>query len=115
MKICGNCGMSNGDDAKFCVSCGSNVTDLRKVPEKTKYQQYSPPQSSVGFGNKQTGEHLVMHCTHCGAEGQGNFSKDSGRLDSKWGMTSFKVTIMTCNRCGHVELFNKGRSIFDFD
>jgi hypothetical protein len=115
MKICQNCGNSNGDDAKFCVSCGSNVSEVRAAPQQTNHQQYTPPQTSVGFGDKATGEHLIMHCTHCGNQGQENFSKDSGRLDSKWGMTSFKVIMMSCNKCGHVELFNKGRSIFDFD
>lgn len=114
MKICQTCGTSNNDDAKFCVSCGSNVSDA-KPPAPQQQPDYQAPQTSVGFGHKPTGESLVMHCTMCGAEGNQAFAKDSGRLDSKWGMTSFKVTIMTCKNCGHVELFNKGRSIFDFD
>ena len=56
-----------------------------------------------------------LRCIHCGNSGIHNFKQDEGKLDSKWGMTAFKVIILTCNACGHIELFNKGRTIFDFD
>ncbi len=106
---CETCGKENGEGAKFCKSCGSTLGTRSSGGQET-FQPKS--QQSVGFGDRATGEHLVLHCTLCGGQ---DFAKDKGRLDSKWGMTSFKVIINTCKRCGHVELFNKGRSIFDFD
>ncbi len=109
MAYCEKCGQENADSAKFCKNCGSNMSQ--------KHQNFAPrvrsrTKESIGFGNRQTGEKLVLHCTLCGHK---DFARDKGRLDSKWGMTSFKVIIMTCKNCGHVELFNKGRSIWDFD
>ncbi|MFW9928603.1 MAG: zinc-ribbon domain-containing protein [Candidatus Thorarchaeota archaeon] len=108
--MCNNCGAKNAQDSKFCSSCGAKMTMYN---DGTSSQQtYGKPQSSIGFGNRYTGENLVLHCTLCGFQ---DFAKDKGRLDSKWGFTSFKVIMMTCKNCGHVEIFNKGRSIFDFD
>jgi uncharacterized OB-fold protein len=108
MVYCEKCGQENASSAKFCKNCGSSTTQ--------KNVGFSPSSSrvieSIGFGDRRTGEKLVIHCTLCGNQ---DFARDKGRLDSKWGFTSFKVIIMTCKNCGHVELFNKGRSIFDFD
>ena len=110
--FCETCGKDNDRNAKFCKSCGSTLgTDkTRSSGGQKTFQPRS--QESVGFGDRATGEHLVLHCTLCGGQ---DFAKDKGRLDSKWGFTSFKIIIQTCQRCGHIELFNKGRSIFDFD
>ncbi|MHA2248338.1 MAG: zinc-ribbon domain-containing protein [Candidatus Hodarchaeales archaeon] len=107
MVYCETCGQENTSSAKFCRSCGAAVG-------KSGYKQtVSPNRSeSIGFGNRGTSEHLVISCSLCGGE---DFARDTGRLDSKWGFTSFKVVMCTCKRCGHIELFNKGRSIFDFD
>ena len=110
MAYCETCGKENNNSAKFCKSCGSafNPSELQKVPSS------SSPNSdvSIGFGHRSTGENLVLHCSLCNSQ---DFAKDSGRLDSKWGWTSFKVIMLSCKRCGHIELFNKGRSIWDFD
>lgn len=111
MIACQNCGTTNDDNAKYCHSCGTEIDHQQNFGN----QQSFDSQQSVGFGMRQTGENLVLHCTLCGNEGSQNFSKDTGRLDSKWGFTSFKMVLMTCNRCGHVEMFNQGRSIFTFD
>ena len=115
MKSCQNCGTSNDDNVKYCHSCGTEIDHQSKSNQQSFNQQNTGYQQSVGFGMHPTGENLVIHCTLCGNEGSENFSKDVGRLDSKWGFTSFKLVMMTCNRCGHVEMFNQGRSIFDFD
>ncbi|MHA2225474.1 MAG: hypothetical protein ACXAC8_09740 [Candidatus Hodarchaeales archaeon] len=111
MVFCETCGQENDGKAKFCRHCGVSISR----ENRTNTTPQPPPlsrQESVGFGDRSTGEHLVIHCTLCGGQ---DFAKDSGRLDSKWGFTSFKVIMMSCRRCGHIELFNKGRSIFDFD
>lgn len=107
MVFCETCGQDNNDQAKFCRSCGAAVG-------KSGYKQTASPSSSesIGFGSRNTGEHLVLHCSLCNGQ---DFAKDTGRLDSKWGFTSFKVIMLSCKKCGHIELFNKGRSIFDFD
>ncbi|MFW9777826.1 MAG: zinc-ribbon domain-containing protein [Candidatus Heimdallarchaeota archaeon] len=104
--FCEKCGVENTATAKFCKSCGNSLQD------NPSSQPMKPDRSSIGFGHRSTGDDLVLHCSLCGHQ---KFAKDSGRLDSKWGFTSFKVAILTCKRCGHVELFNKGRSIWDFD
>lgn len=108
MVYCEKCGQENLGNAKFCKNCGSSISQ-----ENTSYSPGSSRvDESIGFGDRRTGEQLVIRCTLCGNQ---DFARDKGRLDSKWGFTSFKVVIMTCKNCGHIELFNKGRSIFDFD
>ena len=110
MTFCEQCGVNNVAGGKYCKNCG---TKLNSSPSEPSMNREIPPEDqSIGFGHRRTGEHLVLRCTMCGSQ---EFAKDKGRLDSKWGWTSFKVIIMSCKRCGHVELFNKGRSIFDFD
>ncbi|MFX0015257.1 MAG: hypothetical protein ACFFB2_09155 [Promethearchaeota archaeon] len=110
MVYCETCGQENGGKAKFCRFCGASLGSTIQGYEN----QLEPSRGSdsIGFGSRNTGEHLVIRCSLCGGQ---DFAKDTGRLDSKWGFTSFKVVMCTCRRCGHIELFNKGRSIFDFD
>jgi len=43
------------------------------------------------------------------------FDQEQGRMDSRWGMTSHKLVLMICKRCGLVLQFSAGRGIFDFD
>ncbi|MFW9994659.1 MAG: zinc-ribbon domain-containing protein [Candidatus Odinarchaeota archaeon] len=109
MVFCEHCGSDNDSSARFCRSCGK---ELEAQKESFQKPTFSSGEEGVGFGSRSTGENLVLHCSLCGGR---DFAKDTGRLDSKWGFTSFKVVMLTCRRCGHIELFNKGRSIFDFD
>lgn len=110
MVYCETCGQNNTSEAKFCRYCGATIGRSKNVPN---HQNPSPNNSeSIGFGSRSTGDHLVIRCSLCGGQ---DFARDTGRLDSKWGFTSFKVVMCSCRRCGHIELFNKGRSIFDFD
>ena len=54
----------------------------------------------------------VLRCPLCqGTE----FDTQRGRLDSRWGITSHKVVMKICQRCGLVLQFSAGRGIFDFD
>ena len=114
MGYCAVCGQDNEDHANFCRSCGATLTNnsFSKPKRNPPSTSYSKQKESVGFGTRTTGENLVLRCSLCGGE---DFAQDSGRLDSKWGFTSFKVVMLTCKYCGHIELFNKGRSIWDFD
>jgi ribosomal protein L40E len=110
LVYCETCGTENSQTAKYCKSCGGTIL-------RTENKSVSPPippngDTSIGFGHRNTGENLVLRCSLCSGQ---DFAKDSGRLDSKWGWTSFKVIMLSCRRCGHIELFNKGRSIWDFD
>ena len=109
MTYCEACGVDNVQDARYCKSCGANL-DSAQIDKPSTI--VSPQNDSIGFGERRTGENLVLRCTMCGSQ---DFAKDKGRLDSKWGWTSFKVIMMSCKHCGHIELFNKGRSIWDFD
>jgi hypothetical protein len=36
-------------------------------------------------------------------------------MDSKWGLTAHRVTLMICTTCRFVMTFSKGRTIWDFD
>jgi predicted nucleic-acid-binding Zn-ribbon protein len=113
MVFCETCGSENSRNARFCKSCGTSIEQALTDPRAISTAD--PPireEESIGFGSRRTSEHLVLRCSLCGSQ---DFAKDSGRLDSKWGFTSFKVIMLTCKRCGHIELFNKGRSIWDFD
>ena len=113
---CDSCGTENNDRARYCKSCGGSIEVIHTPSHSSSPpQRQAPPirqNDSIGFGHRATGENLVLKCSLCGSQ---DFAKDSGRLDSKWGFTSFKVIMLTCRRCGHIELFNKGRSIWDFD
>ena len=54
----------------------------------------------------------VLVCPLCqGTE----FDQEEGRMDSRWGLTSHKLVLKICQRCGLVLQFSAGRSIFDFD
>jgi uncharacterized protein len=54
----------------------------------------------------------VLRCPLC--EGT-EFDAEEGRLDSRWGVTTHKVVMRICRRCGLVLQFWAGRGIFDFD
>jgi hypothetical protein len=43
------------------------------------------------------------------------YRKERGKIDSEWGMTAHKVTLLICNRCAYVLAFYEGNTIFDFD
>jgi hypothetical protein len=43
------------------------------------------------------------------------FDQEQGRMDSRWGLTSHKLVLKICRRCGLVLQFSAGRGIFDFD
>lgn len=43
------------------------------------------------------------------------FRKEEGRLDSLWGFTTHRVTLLVCTRCQFIMQFYEGNSIWDFD
>ena len=43
------------------------------------------------------------------------FDQQQGRMDSRWGFTSHRMTMMICRRCRHILQFYDRHSIFDFD
>ncbi|MBI2337957.1 hypothetical protein HYU95_02135 [Candidatus Daviesbacteria bacterium] len=51
-------------------------------------------------------------CPLCNGE---NFNKEEGKIDSKWGATAHKVTLLICNKCGNVLIFSEGRTLWDMD
>lgn len=43
------------------------------------------------------------------------FQRERGRIDSRWGITSHRITLLVCTRCRYIlQLYDK-HSIFDFD
>jgi hypothetical protein len=51
-------------------------------------------------------------CPLCGGR---SFRRESGKLDSEWGITAHRVVMLVCETCAHVLLFYQGNTIFDFD
>ena len=54
----------------------------------------------------------VLKCPLCDGT---QFDQQQGRMDSRWGLTSHKLVLKICKRCGLVLHFSAGRGIFDFD
>ncbi len=57
-------------------------------------------------------ENRQLTCPLCGGK---DFEKQEGKIDSKWGVTAHKVTLMICRNCQFIMSFSKGRTIWDFD
>ncbi len=47
--------------------------------------------------------------------GNQTFTQERGKIDSEWGVTAHRVTLLICDRCAFVLQFYDGRTIFDFD
>ena len=94
MESCQNCGTVNEDNSKFCQSYGKDLN------------------------NQQEGSHqkTPMRCTLCGNKGTQNFYKDEGVLEKYCSFDRpIKIVLMTCNHCGHIEMFNESRFEINFD
>jgi hypothetical protein len=48
----------------------------------------------------------------CGVCGGRSFDEHTSREDSQWGMTTFRMRLLICKRCGFVMQFALGRSLF---
>ncbi|MEK6920197.1 MAG: hypothetical protein AABX62_04045 [Thermoproteota archaeon] len=57
-------------------------------------------------------ERRSLTCPLCGST---SFSREEGKMDSKWGFTAHKIVLMVCNQCAFVMSFSKGRTFWDFD
>lgn len=51
-------------------------------------------------------------CPLCGGL---EYRREEGRLDSRWGFTSHRLTLLICQRCQYILQFYDGNSIWDFD
>jgi hypothetical protein len=51
-------------------------------------------------------------CPICGRD---DYRRESGKLDSEWGITAHRVDMQVRLTCGYVLLFYQGNTIFDFD
>jgi hypothetical protein len=51
----------------------------------------------------------------CPICGNNTFRQERGKIDSEWGITAHKVTLLVCERCSYVLAFYDGNTIFDFD
>ena len=58
------------------------------------------------------GDRNLPMCPICG---HNTFRQEHGKLDSEWGMTAHRVTLLICDRCSNVLVFYDGNTIFDFD
>lgn len=63
-------------------------------------------------GVREEPQRRLPTCPLCGGE---QFTKEEGRLDSKWGITSHRVTLLICVNCKFILHFYEGNSIWDFD
>lgn len=53
-----------------------------------------------------------LACPLCGGR---DFDHQEGRVDSRWGFTSHRMTLLVCRQCRFVLHFYDRHSIFDFD
>lgn len=53
-----------------------------------------------------------LRCPLCGGV---QFQREEARQDSRWGMTSHRMTLMICVQCRYVLHFYDNHSLFDFD
>ena len=51
----------------------------------------------------------------CPICGNNTYRQEKGKLDSQWGITAHRVTLLICERCSYVLTFYEGNTIFDFD
>jgi len=58
------------------------------------------------------GDRNLPMCPICG---NNTFQRERGKIDSEWGVTAHRVTLLICDRCGYVLPFYDGRTFFDFD
>ena len=58
------------------------------------------------------GDRNLPMCAICG---NNTFRQERGKIDSEWGMTAHRVTLLVCQRCSYVLAFYDGNTIFDFD
>jgi hypothetical protein len=63
------------------------------------------------YGEPQSSPRLPV-CPLCGGQ---EFRREEGRLDSKWGFTTHRLTLLVCERCQFIMQFYEGNSIWDFD
>jgi predicted nucleic-acid-binding Zn-ribbon protein len=59
----------------------------------------------------QTGSRLPV-CPLCGGQ---QFQQEEGRMDSRWGFTTHRITLLICQRCRYILQFYDKHSIWDFD
>ncbi|MEU8005577.1 hypothetical protein AB0B66_30840 [Catellatospora sp. NPDC049111] len=59
-----------------------------------------------------TSEIPVLRCPLCKGS---DFQQELGRLDSRWGFTSHRMTLLICKNCRYILHFYDKNSIFDFD
>lgn len=53
-----------------------------------------------------------LRCPLCGNTG---FRREEARSDSRWGLTSHRMTLLICEQCRYVLHFYDNHSIFDID
>ena len=58
------------------------------------------------------GDRNLHMCPICG---NNTFRQERGKIDSEWGVTAHRVTLLICGRCSYVLAFYDGNTIFDFD
>lgn len=59
-----------------------------------------------------TGGQPRLTCPLCGNQ---SFQQEESRQDSRWGLTSHRMTLMVCTRCRYVLHFYDRHSFFDFE
>ena len=58
------------------------------------------------------GSAVFPPCPLCGNR---SYRQERGKIDSEWGITAHRVVILICEQCGHILLFDEGRTMWDFD
>jgi hypothetical protein len=72
-----------------------------RLAEATRQQQAELEEARRKVAN--------LACTVCGGQ---QFDEHTSREDSQLGLTTFRMRLMICKRCGFVMQFSLGRSLF---
>lgn len=60
----------------------------------------------------QAPERRLSKCPLCDNQ---EFQQEEGRLDSRWGFTTHRLTLLICTNCRYILQFYDKHSIWDFD
>lgn len=74
-----------------------------------------PPMPPVPPGHPGPAGHPQQPQLRCPLCGGAQFQREEARQDSRWGMTSHRMTLMICVQCRYVLHFYDRHSIFDVD
>lgn len=82
------------------------------IPPGPQQPQGPSPQGAYPQGQPPQPQRPRLACPLCGCQ---EFSEQTSRQDSRWGITSHVMTLLICRHCTYVLHFYQRNSYWDFD